>query len=72
MTVMRVRAVASLVVCFNFLAAFFTLKRWHDRSKQNTTTKHNNFTRGGLHIKTTVVMAFNGAEHHQQRSKRIF
>jgi len=72
MAVMRVREVASLIVCFNFVAAFFTLKLWHSNSQQNTTAKHNNFTRVGLHIKATDVMAVNGAEKHQQRSKNLF
>jgi len=43
MAVVRVSAVASLVVSFNFLAAFFALKRWHGNSQQNTTANHNNF-----------------------------
>jgi hypothetical protein len=64
MAVMRVRAVATLVVGFNFFAAFFTLKRWHGSSQQNTTANNNNFTREGLHIKATDGMAFNGVETH--------
>jgi hypothetical protein len=64
MAVMRVRAVAALVVSFNFLAAFFALKRWHCSSQQNTTANNNNFTREGLHIKATDGMAFNGVETH--------
>ena len=44
MAVVRVRAVASLVFCFDFHTANFALKRWHGGSKQNTTAKHNNFT----------------------------
>jgi hypothetical protein len=62
MAVVRVRAVATLVVSFNFLAAFFALKRWHCSSQQNITEKHNNFTREGLHIKATDGIAVNGAE----------
>jgi len=64
MAVMRVCAVATFVVSFNLLAAFFTLKRWHGSSKQNTTANNNNFTREGLHIKATDGMALNGAETH--------
>jgi hypothetical protein len=64
MAVMRVGAVASLVGSFNFLAAFFALKRWHGSSQQNTTANNNNFTREGLHIKATDGMAFNGVETH--------
>jgi hypothetical protein len=64
MAVMRVRAVAPLVVSFNFLAAFFALKRWHCSSQQNTIANNNNFTREGLHIKATDGMALNGAEIH--------
>ena len=62
MAVMRVRAVATLVVGFNFFAAFFTLKRWHGSSQQNTTANNNNFARKGLHIKATVSVVFNGVE----------
>jgi uncharacterized membrane protein len=36
-TVMRVRAVATLVVSFNFLAACFALKRRHYSSQENLT-----------------------------------
>jgi len=61
--------VASLVVCFNFVAAFFALKRWHCSSQQNTTAEHNNFARGGLYIKATDVMAFNGAENISNEAK---
>jgi uncharacterized membrane protein YphA (DoxX/SURF4 family) len=72
MAVVRVRAVASFVVSFNLLAAFFALKRWHGNSQHNTTANHNNFAREGLHIKATFCIAVNGAENYQQRSKRIF
>jgi hypothetical protein len=57
MAVMRVCAVATLVVSFNFFAAFFTLKRWHNSSQQDTTANNNNFAREGLHIKAAVSMA---------------
>jgi hypothetical protein len=64
MAVMRGRAVATLVVSSNFLAAFFALKRWHCSSQQNTTANNNNFTREGLYIKATDGMAFNEVETH--------
>jgi hypothetical protein len=53
MAIVRVSAVASLVVSFNFLAAFFALKHWHGNSQHNTTANHNNFARGWLRIKAT-------------------
>jgi predicted component of type VI protein secretion system len=62
MTVLRVCAVAFLVVSFNFFAAFFTLKRWHNSSKQKTAGNNNNFAREELHIKATASMVFNGVE----------
>ena len=43
MAVMRVRAVAPLVVSLIFLAAFFALKRRHNRSKENINAENNNF-----------------------------
>jgi hypothetical protein len=58
MAVVRVRAVATLVVSFNFFAAFFTLKRGHGNSQQNTISNNNNFAHEGLHIKATVSMVF--------------
>jgi hypothetical protein len=61
---MRVRAVASLIFSFNFSAAFFTLKRWHDNSQENVTENNNNFACEGLHIKATSGMAFEGVETH--------
>jgi len=64
MAIVRVRAVATLVVSFNFLAAFFALKRWHGSSQQNIPENNNNFTREGLHIKATFSIAVNGAETH--------
>jgi hypothetical protein len=72
MAVVRVTAMASFVVSFNFFAAFFALKRWHGSSQQNTTANHNNFARGWLHIKATFCMAVNGAGIYQQPSKRVF
>jgi hypothetical protein len=57
MAVVRVIAVASFVFSFNFLAAFFALKRWHGSSQQESTANHNNFARGGLHIKAKFCIA---------------
>jgi len=62
MAVMRVRAVVTFVVSFNFFATFFTFKRWHGSSQQNTTANNNNFAREGLHIKVACGMVFNGVE----------
>jgi len=55
MAVMLVRAVAPLVVSFNFRAALFALKRWHGGSQQNTNVNNNNFACGRLHIKATLA-----------------
>jgi hypothetical protein len=45
MAVVRVCAVATFVVSFNFLAACFALKRRHYSSQQNINADNNNFAR---------------------------
>jgi hypothetical protein len=55
---MRVRAVAPLVVSFNFLAAFSALKRRHNSSQENLENK--NLARLGLYIKATKRNNVNG------------
>ena len=71
MAVMRVRAVATLVVSFNFFAAFFTLKRRHGSSQQDTTANNNNLRVKGYILKQPSAWSFNGVEPHQRRSKSI-
>jgi hypothetical protein len=70
MAVMRVRALATLVVSFNFFAAFFTLKHWHGNSQQNTTANNNNFAREGLHIKAAASMVFNGVDKASAKKQK--
>ena len=61
MTAVRVRAVASLVVGFNFFATCFTLERWHLSSQENTPKAHNKFARQGLRIKATPILKVKGS-----------
>jgi hypothetical protein len=44
MAVVRVCAVATLVVGFNFFTACFALERWHLRSHESTFKEHKKFT----------------------------
>ena len=55
MAIVRVRAVAPFVVSFNFLAAFFALKRRHNSSQENINEANNNFAQVGSYLLKQAV-----------------
>jgi hypothetical protein len=69
MTDVSMRAVASLIVGFNFFATCFTLECRHLSSKENTHKAHNKFVRQGLRIKATHRIKVKGVETISQEAK---
>ncbi len=69
MTVVRVCAMATFVVSFNFLAAFFALKRWHRSSQDNIAEKHNNFSVGSYVLKQSTGLRLEESTTISQEAK---